>query len=259
MAATLSMEADDKKMAKYIEATEKMGIKIFPPHINDSDIEFTPTDKGILYGLGSIKGIGEAKTTPILEERPFVSHIDMLERMPKKIINKKVITSLVKAGVFDWVNENRHKLINEVFDFRKDKDERLNEETFGRGEIIQYEQELLGSSITLKPEWDKVKVNKTTIQEFTIESVSEKNDRSGRLMGFFKLKTEGIEVKGLMFASHYGKFRNKALNASPGESFSLKGKKDEQGTFLIESIESTREGITRRISEVIPKVPLGFI
>ncbi len=118
MAALLSsvLSVPDK-MYQYIVATRKMNIKILPPSINRSFDEFTADGENIRFGLGGIKNVGHNVVAEIVEERKngeFKSFMDFAERMYDKDINKRTVESLIRAGAFDNMGNNRHQLV-EVF------------------------------------------------------------------------------------------------------------------------------------------------
>ncbi|MDQ7005134.1 MAG: DNA polymerase III subunit alpha [Ghiorsea sp.] len=104
MAATLSCDmGSDEKVAGLVADCEHMNLTILPPHINDSDWEFTPdNDTGIRFGLGAIKGVGEAAIRAIVAERKergnFASFEDLIMRIPRGCFNKRIGEALIKAG-----------------------------------------------------------------------------------------------------------------------------------------------------------------
>lgn len=120
MAATLSSELDktDKLYELYQDCLEN-NLTVLPPDINTSEYRFKPIDKStISYALGAIKGVGHGAADLILAERHkngrFSSFSDFCLRVDKKVINKKTLESLVKAGAFDQFTANRAKLYNNI-------------------------------------------------------------------------------------------------------------------------------------------------
>ncbi|MFC2114520.1 DNA polymerase III subunit alpha [Bacteroidota bacterium] len=107
MAATLAHHMDEMgKINLYISECSKMGIQVLGPDINDSEYKFTVNkDRIIRFGLGAIKGVGEAAVDAILEERnendPFLDIFDLTSRINLRSVNKKCIESLAMAGAFD--------------------------------------------------------------------------------------------------------------------------------------------------------------
>ncbi|NDU85592.1 MAG: DNA polymerase III subunit alpha [Ferrovum sp.] len=113
MAATLSGDLDDTdKVALFVEDAQQNQLIILPPDINTSDYRFRPiSDREIRYGLGSVKGTGESAALHIVQERtangPFKHLFDFCRRTDKRIVNRRVIEALIKAGALDSLNDNR--------------------------------------------------------------------------------------------------------------------------------------------------------
>lgn len=113
-----SVQNDLEKIQFYILAARKMGIKILPPDINKSGLEFTPDGgTGIRFGLASIKNVGAGVVECILkvrEEKPFQSVEDFFERIDPKVLNRKTLESLINSGAFDSLGVSRKQLINNI-------------------------------------------------------------------------------------------------------------------------------------------------
>ena len=90
-----------------------------PPDINHSHYRFVPTDRQhIRYALGAIKGTGEAAVEHLIAEReahgPFVDLFDFCRRTDKRIVNRRAIETMIRAGAFDGLDDNRAKLLANV-------------------------------------------------------------------------------------------------------------------------------------------------
>ena len=116
-AATLSSEManTDKVQFFHKDATDN-GLAFLPPDINQSGIRFRPVDgKTIRYGLGAIKGTGEAALSVILKARTeggvFRDLFDFCRRIDKRVVNRRVIEALIRAGAFDAIDDHRAKLL----------------------------------------------------------------------------------------------------------------------------------------------------
>ncbi len=116
-AATLSSEManTDKVQFFHKDATDN-GLVFLPPDINHSGIRFRPVDgKTIRYGLGAIKGTGEAALSVILKAREtggaFTDLFDFCRRIDKRVVNRRVIEALIRAGAFDAIDDHRAKLL----------------------------------------------------------------------------------------------------------------------------------------------------
>jgi len=103
MAATLSCDmGDSDKVAVLVDDCAQMGLKVLPPDVNASGWEFLPEGDAIRFGLGAVKGVGEAAVRSLVETRQaggvFTSFEEMVFRLPAKALNKRVCEALVKAG-----------------------------------------------------------------------------------------------------------------------------------------------------------------
>ena len=120
MAATLSSEmADTDKVQFFFNDGKASGIVFLPPDINSGGVRFQPVDgKTIRYGLGALKGSGESALNCILKARddggPFSDLFDFCKRIDKRVVNRRVIESLIRAGAFDSIDDHRAKLLASV-------------------------------------------------------------------------------------------------------------------------------------------------
>ncbi len=107
MAAVLSRNFTDiKKITIFMDEAKRMGISVLGPDINESKLKFNVNKSGdIRFGLGAIKGVGEAAVLKIVEEReangPFKDAYDFVERVNLSQVNKKNLEALATAGAFD--------------------------------------------------------------------------------------------------------------------------------------------------------------
>ncbi|MCX7962768.1 MAG: DNA polymerase III subunit alpha [Burkholderiales bacterium] len=119
MAANLSAVMDDTdKVRQFYDDALANGLRVLPPDINASEYEFVPVDAAtIRYGLGAVRGTGEAAVQAILAARragPFVDLYDFCRRVDKRIVNRRAIEALVRAGAFDALDSNRASLLASV-------------------------------------------------------------------------------------------------------------------------------------------------
>lgn len=141
----LSIEMnDDTKCKKYIYECKKNNINILKPDINLSSTKYIEEKDGIRYPLTNIKNVGIGAVNNIIEERQkglYTSIFDFVKRCGT-VINRKVIESLIYAGVFNCFNMNRATLINNLDaiinygELIKD----LDEEFALKPEIINYDE-----------------------------------------------------------------------------------------------------------------------
>lgn len=120
MAAWLTSEQhrDIEKVAFALQEAERMKIKVLPPDINSSFVDFgvIPQTGEISYALASIKNVGRGAAEEIVEERkkngPYKSLEDFLDRLGPSVINKKILENLAKAGALDNISERNLILAN---------------------------------------------------------------------------------------------------------------------------------------------------
>ena len=117
MAALLTSVKDDKdKSAVYLNECRRMGIKVLPPDVNESDAEFTPRDGDIRFGLTAVRNVGSSVVESIIETRRtrgrFADFIDFIDKIEVSACNKRVVESLVKAGAFDSLGHTRRGLLS---------------------------------------------------------------------------------------------------------------------------------------------------
>lgn len=116
MAAVLSADMDNTdKVVGLIDDCRDMKLTVLPPDVNHSKIQFTVADqRSIRYGMGAIKGVGEAALAGIVEERqrgkPFSSLYDFCQRVDMKKVNRRVMDALVKSGAMDSLGGHRASL-----------------------------------------------------------------------------------------------------------------------------------------------------
>ncbi len=106
MAALLTIEAQNTdKLALYLGECRELGVPILPPDVNASELAFTVTPEGVRYGLMAVRNVGEGAIESILAVRREVGRIDSLfvlcEHVDLRLVNKRVLESLAKAGALD--------------------------------------------------------------------------------------------------------------------------------------------------------------
>src|SRR3954462_1436581 len=106
MAALLTIEAaNTDKLAMYLGECRELGIPILPPDINRSQLAFTVEKEGIRFGLCAVKNVGEGAILSMLAVRKDLGEVTSLftlcEKVDQRLVNKRPLESLVKAGAFD--------------------------------------------------------------------------------------------------------------------------------------------------------------
>lgn len=114
-----SVVGHNEKIATLVQNLRMNDIKILPPSVNKSDYGFTVENNGnsLRFGISSVKGVSNAAVKEILKlrnERAFADFFDFVSRVNVKIINEKVIESLIYAGCFDEFGKDRAVFIANI-------------------------------------------------------------------------------------------------------------------------------------------------
>ena len=228
MAALLTSDKDNtEKVVRYIDETKRMGIELSPPDICDSQLEFSAITKDekeiILFGLGAIKGVGEAAVLSILETRKeggeFISLQDFVNRIEPSKVNKRVIESIIKAGGFDRFGYSRKALLDQVekiVDTAKD--------------ASMARKNAIGSLFGDDAEITTVELNLTNSDEYELKEILE-----------FEKDTLGFYVSG----HPLDKFRDKIDELNYTLSSEIESAKDGSYAIFIGKVEE----ITKKVSK----------
>lgn len=165
MAALLTSVKDDKdKSAVYLNECRRMGIKVLPPDVNDSDAEFTPSGSDVRFGLSAVRNVGANVVESIVATRRregrFQDFRDFIAKVDSSVCNKRTVESLIKAGAFDALGHTRRGLISVHEHVIDSAIEIKRAEAIGQfdlfGGLGASEQSGVGDSVEIPlGEWDK--------------------------------------------------------------------------------------------------------
>ena len=160
---------------KYLRVIKEHNIKVLPPDINHSEGLFIPEGDAIRYGLVCIKNVGRAAIDAVVKERnengPFADFSDFVRRASSDALNRRMLESMIKGGVFDCFGHNRatmmmnyekilemetsnRSLLNGgqmFFDFMLQSEYKYKEVPESKMSRLQLEKEVLGRYITGHP------------------------------------------------------------------------------------------------------------
>jgi DNA polymerase-3 subunit alpha len=168
MSALLTSEiSNTDKIVKYINECRDLGIKILPPDINISHLHFTPAGNDIRFGLAAIKNVGANAINSIIEARGktgrFTSIFHFCEHVDLRVVNKRVIESLIKAGALDSAAQKRSQLFG-VIDIAIETAQKVQRDResgqkglFGMGASVAHDSHPHHSTPPLPnlPEWEE--------------------------------------------------------------------------------------------------------
>ncbi len=200
-----SIMGNNDKVALYIKECRNMNIEILPPDINQSLVNFTVVGgKAIRFGLAAIKNVGEKAIKSIIDEHKrnsnFTSLLDFCQRVDLRVVNKRVIESLIKCGAFDSIGAKRSQLLavldvtlksgqeyqkskgngqTSIFDLFEENNPDKNSgnyqdrlpdiSEFSKNELLAMEKEMLGLYISYHPLNDYREKLKKIITSTSIE------------------------------------------------------------------------------------------
>ncbi len=185
MCALLTSEKDNTdKVVEYVKECRQMGIEVLPPDVNASEVEFSVVDERRLrFGLLAVKNVGQSAIESIVATRrrdgPFHSLYEFCERVDLRLVNRKVLESLIKCGAFDGLGFRRAQLMmiaeralelggrtqqerqagqisffaleGDTGGFRRETEQIPDIREWPRNQLLSYEKELLGFYISGHP------------------------------------------------------------------------------------------------------------
>ncbi|MBL7847221.1 MAG: DNA polymerase III subunit alpha [Cyclobacteriaceae bacterium] len=149
MAAVLThSQSNLENVTFFTEECRKMGLEVLGPHVNESGVFFEVNKDGaIRFGLGAIKGAGDAAVESIIQERdahgPYKDIFDFASRLSQRAVNKKTFECLALSGAFDCFTEYHRR----QYVYAKEGDINLTEKVTRFAAKMQ--QESLSSQVSL--------------------------------------------------------------------------------------------------------------
>lgn len=230
-------------IANYITECKAKGIEILPPNINESGENFIVKNNGINYRITTIKHVGDSAIKNINELRPIKDFNDFLQRREKRDIKFNVLRNLVKAGCFDFHNENRAELlwINDM--------ENRTKKQIKEGYVCpkydwndkvkaEWEKEVLGMYLSSHPmekygfkPLNTFNENETALQGGEVNEVKVFKDKNQNEMAFVFIDTLYGNVKVLVFSRTWA---NKAIQEilQIGNIIMVKGRRSGDAIIL---------------------------
>ncbi|MDA0773033.1 MAG: DNA polymerase III subunit alpha [Cyanobacteria bacterium] len=138
----MSSGNDSDRLKSYLIEAVRLGIKVIPPDINLSNVDFRAIvkDKSIVFGMKAVKGVGDGPSQSIVVERNengvFKDFFDFCCRIDHKKVNKKTIESLIKCGAFDGMGAGRKAMIDNLESFINRSKRSQEEKTRGQGNLF---------------------------------------------------------------------------------------------------------------------------
>ncbi|MDO8638140.1 MAG: DNA polymerase III subunit alpha, partial [Candidatus Daviesbacteria bacterium] len=142
MAAVMTAEyGDSEKIAHAMEECKRMGVKVLPPDVNFSGVGFTIDNQTMRFGLSAIKNVGISAIESIIKARSkgaFKSLSDLVSRVDNRLVNKKTLYGLIKAGALDNLGKRSAQLL--ILDQVLEKAHQLNKKA-SQGQVNLFGEE----------------------------------------------------------------------------------------------------------------------
>jgi DNA polymerase III subunit alpha len=235
MASVLTHNLNNiEKITFFMEECKRMGLMVLGPDINESEYMFTPNKKGeVRFGLGAIKGIGEAAVEAIVKERKenghYTSIFDVVKRVELKAANKKCFENLVLAGAFDSFeigraqyfhqeNENSPTYLEKVIKYGASVQDNVNAapNLFGESDFI----DIAEPPIPPPAEWSTLKklsqekevvgifISGHPLDDYKLELKYFKTNELSDLKDVERFKGKDLAVAGIVTAVRHGTDKN---------------------------------------------------
>lgn len=174
MAAVLSSDMDNtEKVVTFIDECRQLGLEVIPPDVNRSGYRFSTEHEGnVIFGLGAVKGAGESAISVILAEReangPFASLPDLCKRVNSNKLTKRVLETLINAGVFDSLGKNRRSMVAHLPEVIRMAQQLHRDEIIGQtdlfgGSMVVEQDVKLAPDLTEWPERERLRMEKTAL------------------------------------------------------------------------------------------------
>ena len=228
MSALLTSEKDNtEKVVRYVDEVKRMGYELVPPHINKSDLVFSPNTidnkEVILFGMGALKGAGDVAIKSIINAREntsFENLGDFISRIDGSKVNKRVIETLIKSGAFDGFNFSRKALLENL---------EYIVETVSKA--AQAKKMAVGSLFGDDDELTTVNIDITNCEEFEAKEILE-----------FEKNSLGFYVSG----HPLDKYRERLGEINYTLSSAIDELKDGDTTLLIGQIENIEQKVSKK-------------
>jgi DNA polymerase-3 subunit alpha len=167
MAALLTTEkGNTDKLVQYVNECKEMGIRVLPPDVNTSSLDFTVFGDHVRFGLSAIKNVGEGAIESLVEarrrlSRPFRSVFDLAGEIDLRLANKRVFEALASSGALDAFGARRsqvHAAVDAALEWgqkRRTDRESGQGNLFGGGAALSDAASEPSTSLPDLPDWDE--------------------------------------------------------------------------------------------------------
>ena len=196
------------KLAEYIDECKKLGIRVLPPNINESRMNFHPIGNDIVFGLLALKNVGQQFIEKIILERrgrPFKDFEDFVRRMSDGDINKRMVEALIKSGAFDSLGVYRSRLLSSYEQLLDIATDRKRANISGQLDIFS-----TVATIENEPAFEYPKIPEFSIKDkLMLEKESSGMYFSGHLLDSYSLHCQTLNAKNISYITDAENIKDK--------------------------------------------------
>ncbi|HEY7764811.1 MAG TPA: DNA polymerase III subunit alpha, partial [Aestuariivirgaceae bacterium] len=141
IAASMTLDlGNTDKLQMFRREAQRLGVRINPPSINSSVVEFSVREGVVQYSLAALRNVGRGAIEHLVELRnekgPFASIGDFARRIDGRALNKRALESLAKAGAFDSISSNRRQIVAGVETILSTASRTMSEAEAGQNDLF---------------------------------------------------------------------------------------------------------------------------
>jgi len=229
MTALLTSEKDNSdKLVRYIEEAKRLKIEVLPPSVNESESEFTCSGNQLRFGLSAVKNVGLGAIEAIIASRKDFGQFDSIfqftQHLDLRLVNRKVVESLIKCGAFDSFGKKRAQLMSVMeralgMGVQRQKDRQVGQTSlfdvldkkssfdsenselpdipeWPENQLLAYEKEMIGFYVTSHPlsRFSKILKTYASATSSTLNKFKDQDEVS--IGGLIQTKKEILTKKG---------------------------------------------------------------
>lgn len=162
LTANLSVNKNNTdEITLFLNECRKLNIKVLPPDVNKSNLDFSIENGNIRFGLAAIKNVGVGAVEEIIKvrtEKPFTDIFDFCSRVDLNIVNKRAMEGLILAGAFDSLHPNRAQLLEGLEDIMNYGQKQRENQSIGLDSLFGGSSESIRPNLPDVKKWDSLKM-----------------------------------------------------------------------------------------------------
>ncbi|MDX5359690.1 MAG: DNA polymerase III subunit alpha [Alphaproteobacteria bacterium] len=158
MAALMTLDmGNTDKLNLFKQELDRLSIPVLPPDVNHSEVEFVPQDGAVRYALGAIKNVGASAMQALVDQRrgngQFRSVEDFARRLDPRLINKRALENLIRAGALDSLEGNRARLFHSADKLMGEAQRAAEERVSNQDSLFGGDEDATRLRLDSRPDW----------------------------------------------------------------------------------------------------------